>query len=176
MSLEIKKQEKYSTLVIRPNNIVWGIAGFVSLIFLGFVYILVQTIIQMITGDINVVFILFIGLFFWAAYYNFFNFYYMILGNEIIEIHDNYIKQKRTVWKITHSKKYLKSRITKIELNDSSNKFGAVGLEMFGLSTINVTFKYGSKKKAIGKQINMKEAKLIIGELENKMYATQHAV
>ncbi len=147
MSLELTKREKYSTLVIRPNNINWGIAGFVSLIFLGFIYILIQAIIQLITGDLNVLFIIFIGLFFWGAYYNFFNFYYMILGNEVIEIHDSFIKQTRAVWKITHSKKYLKSRIKKIEINYSSNEFGSVGLEMFGLSNINVTFKYGKKKE-----------------------------
>lgn len=172
MSLEINKQDDITILNIKPDNIIYWILGFVSLIFLGFIYVFYQAVYQMITGDLNIIFIVFIGFFFWMAYYNFFNFYFMILGSEIIEITDSYIKQTRVVWKIKHSKKYSKSKIKNIEILDSSNKFGADGIKMFGLSNINVTFKIGRKKKMIGKNINMDDAKLIIKELENRKYAT----
>jgi len=174
MSLKIKKQEDNSIITIKPNKINWGMVGFLSLILLGFVFILIQIVNQMLTADLNPILILFVGFFFWAAYYNLFNFYYLIVGNEIIEIHDNYIKHTRNVWKISHSKKYLKPKIRNIELDDSTNKFGDIGIGMLGLSPIHVSFKYGRKKKLIGKQIGKDEAKIIIGELENKMYTTQY--
>ncbi len=72
------------------------------------------------------------------------------------------------VWKIQHSKKYLRSKINNIEIIDASQRIGAAGFEMFGLSHIYVGFTIGNKKKMIGKQINKEEAEIIIRELENK--------
>nr|WP_321453143.1 hypothetical protein [uncultured Carboxylicivirga sp.] len=175
MSLKTTKQGNTTCFSIKPDNISWGVVAFVSLIFSVFIIGFIHIMTQIIIGEIHFVAILFFAFFFWAAYYNFFNFYYMLIGNEIIEIQDSYIKRTREVWKIRHSKKYFKLKINSIAISDSSNQFGAMGLEMFGLSTINVTFKYGKKKQIFGKQINMDEAKIIYSELAIRKYATQHA-
>ncbi len=173
MSLQTTKLGDATSFSIKPDNISWGVVAFVSLIFCAFIIGFIHVVTQIIIGELHFVAILFLGIFFWAAYYNFFNFYYMLIGNEIIEIQDSYIKHTRAVWKIRQSKKFLKPRINNVAISDSSNEFGAMGLKMFGLSTINVTFKYGKKKQMFGKQINMEEAKIIYSELVNRKYATQ---
>lgn len=124
------------------------------------------------SGNYNLLFIIFFGFFFWAAYYNFFNAYWAILGDETIEIHNDFIRHTRYVWILRDSTKYLKTKIKDVKIIDASNSFGASGTSMFGFSNIHVQFTYGRKKKILGKQITQEEALLIMDEFKNKMYLT----
>ncbi|MEB2777835.1 hypothetical protein SYJ56_21145 [Algoriphagus sp. D3-2-R+10] len=176
MNVEKRKQGESTILTINPSYKPTGIAVFVTLIFTGFIVIFTQSIEQIIKGNFNLFFTIVFGLFFWVAYFNFFNFYWAILGNKIVEINNDFIKHTKCVWFLRHSKKYRKTKIGEFKIVDSTNSFGAAGTAMFGFSNINVQYKYGRKKKMIGKQIDQEEAKLILTELKNKNYATKHYV
>ncbi|WP_299756351.1 hypothetical protein [uncultured Pontibacter sp.] len=173
MNVEKREQGESSILTINPSHKPIGIAVFVTLILVGFIVVLIQSIDQIIEGNFNLFFTIIFGFFFWGAYYKFFNFYWAILGNEIVEINPDFIRYTKCVWFLRRSKKYEKTKIGEFQIVDNSNSFGAAGTLMFGVSNINVQFNYGRKIETIGKQIDEDDAKQILIELENKSYATQ---
>lgn len=170
MSIETTAQENSSTLIIKPDQKPKGIVAFVSIILIGFIGVLFQSLYQLIIGEYNLLFIAFLCLFYWMAYFNFFHFYWAALGDEIIEISENSFTITKKVWILKRSKKYKKHKIGQLQIVDSSNAFGASGVELFGFSHINVRFKYGRKKDGFGKQINLKEAESIADELKKWGY------
>ena len=170
MTIEKREQGESSILRINPSYRPIGIAVFVSLILAGFIVVFIQSIDQIIKSNFNLIFTIIFGLFFWGAYYNFFNFYWAILGNEIVEINNNFIRHTKCVWFLRHSKKYKKTEIGEVTIVDNSKSFGAAGTAIFGFSSINVQFNYGRKKKMIGKQIDQEGAEQILTELKNKNY------
>lgn len=168
MSLEKSVQDNSSILTIRPTHKPLGIAGFISILFIGFIVVLIQAIQRMGTGIDDLLVALPIGLFFGVAYYNFFNIFWVVLGSEVVEINGNTIKHTKCVWRIKRSRIYDKTKIKELKIVDGSNSFGAAGMGLFGLSNISVQFKYRGRKKRIGKQINLGEAKEIFQELKEK--------
>ncbi|GAB7088148.1 hypothetical protein [Marinifilum fragile] len=175
MNFEIKKNTEFTTINIKRDKVILGLVAFISLLFLGLVYIIARIGFELIYAEINPILLTIIGVFLWAAYYNFFNISYLLIGTENIEIHSNYIKHTKVVWLFRQSKKYLKKEIINIGIGDSSKGFGSIGLDFLGLSTIKVVVNLRKKKRMIGKQINTDQAKRIISEINSKMYATQHA-
>ncbi len=173
MNVERKAQGESSVLIIIPSYKPIGIAAFVTLILAGFIFLFLQSIQQIIKGEFSLFFTIFFGLFFWGAYHNFFNFYWAIMGSEIVEISKEFIKYTKCVGPLRHSKKYKKTKVGEFKIVDSSKSFGAAGTAMFGFSNIAVQFNYGRKKKMIGKQIDQEDAKQILIELQNQNYATE---
>ncbi len=174
MNIQKRIQGESSILTITPGYKPTGIAVFVTFMLAGFVIVFIQSIDQIIKSDFNLFFTLFLGLFFWGAYHTFFNFYWAILGYEVIEINNIFIRHTKCVWFLKDSIKYKKSKLGEFKIADNSNSFGSAGTAMFGFSNIHVQFLYGRKKKIIGKQIDKEEAEQILTELKNKHYATQH--
>lgn len=82
-------------LTITPSYKPIGIAVFVTLILAGFIVVFIQSVDQIIKGNFNLFFTMVFGLFFWGAYYNFFNFYWAILGNEVVEINNDFIRHTK---------------------------------------------------------------------------------
>ncbi|MCV9386016.1 hypothetical protein [Reichenbachiella ulvae] len=126
-------------------------------------------------GNFNMFFLPIFALFFWGFYYNFFNFYWAAIGDEEVEIKDNSIKITKRVKIFKHSSRYKKDKISNVELVDTSGSYGATGTAMFGFSDVHVYFKYGRKKKMIGKQIETEEGEIIIEELRRWGYDIQQA-
>ena len=172
MNLKIEQETNSSTLYITPEFKPYGIVLFITLLFSSFLVGLYHLIDWIIFGDSTWFGIIFIALFYWMAYINFFNFYWITIGDEEVKVDAESITITKKVKILKHSKKYKKHKISNIELVDTSDNFGAVGTAMFGFSNIHVFFKYGRKKKMIGKQIEKEEGKKILEELKKWGYAT----
>lgn len=172
MAIQINRNENFTQIAILPDHKARGIAFFITLIFSGFIYMFIQSILNIISGDFHLAFLPFFILFFYGAYVNFFNMYWITIGDEIIKIDNQVIRITKKVFFISSTKRFSLDRIKNIKLKDHSAKYGAAGTAMFGLSNINVLFSYGRKKKMIGKQINEQEGQEIINELERWKYAT----
>lgn len=172
MAIHIKQNTHSSRITITPDQKAIGAAYFITLILAGFIYVLIESIMNIISGDFDLLFIPFFILFFYGAYINFFNMYWATIGDELIQVDNESIIITKKVIFISSSKRYKKGKMTNIELQDQSKSYGAAGISLFGLSNIHVLFKYGRKKKIIGKQINEQEGQEIINELERWKYAT----
>ena len=164
MSFEINKQNDFSVISIESENRFTIIVAFLMVLLIAFIAILAQGFSQLLTEKVNIIFIIFFALFCWVAYYNFFNFFYMASGDELIEIHSDFLIHKKKVWKLKHTNKYKKSKIKDIMISDKSRLVSSSSLAMFGLSDIHIKFKYGRKTKLVGKKITQEEAKMILME------------
>ncbi len=172
MNLKIKRNYNSSTLVITPDFKPFGIVLFVTFILTGSLVVFYQTIEGLISGSIPLLFLIFLVPFFWGIYTNFFNFYWLTIGDEEIEMNKDFIRISRKIKILKKSKRYSRIKISDIELVEMSNNFGASGYAMLGLSNVHVLFKYGRKKHMIGKQIERYEAEQIIEELKHWGYTT----
>lgn len=172
MAIHIKHNADSTHIAVVPDNKATGIALIITLIFSGFIYFLIKSILNIIAGDFHLALIPFFVLFFYGAYVNFFNMYWATIGDEFIQVDNSVIRITKKVFFISSTKRFRKEKIKNIELKDYSSKYGASGTAMFGFSNIHVYFNYGKKKKMIGKQINEQEGQEIINELERWKYAT----
>jgi len=134
MRVEIKEQSDYCSIKMRNDKIPIMMLIFFLILLISSLITLGMVILEMISEKTFIGFYFFIAFICWAAYKNIFAFLYIMIGDETIEIHHDYLVHKKQVWKIRQTDKYKKTKIRDIKIYDRTKSLESKISAIFVLS------------------------------------------
>ena len=162
MRVEIKEQSDYCSIKMRNDKTPIIMLIFFLILLISSLITLGMVILELISENTFIGFYFFIAFICWAAYKTIFAFLYILIGDETIEIHYDYLIHKKQIWKIRQIDKYKKAKIRDIKIYDRTKSLESKTSAIFGLSDIFIKVKYGIKTRLLGKEIDRKLAERII--------------